>query len=163
MGSLLRRVASTLLLTSGVGVGSVALAAEFSPAGPFTSAAGTLTIRTPSTFGSPLTCGLTVAGNVSAFTGVHINTFSITGPGFCSLLKTTVLGWRVNAFSPTSALVDDVGFSITIPPATHCGPNQIYASWNYASHQLTVFNQALSGNCTLERMELTLPTLSIAN
>ncbi|WP_428553871.1 alkane oxidation protein activator PraB [Pseudomonas edaphica] len=162
MSRLLRRASSTLLLAGWIGIATVAQAAEFAPAGLFSSGFGTLTIRAPSTFGASLTCGVAMSGNVSAFTGVHISTVSITGGGYCSLLKPK-LSWRMSAYSMTSAWVDDVGFSVTGIPGSNCGPTEIYASWNNATHQLTVFNQALSGNCTLERLDIVLPTLSIVN
>ncbi|WP_248750014.1 alkane oxidation protein activator PraB [Pseudomonas sp. MWU15-20650] len=163
MRSALKWILSTVLLANGVGVASVAQAFQFVPAGPFTSAAGVLKIKTPSSFGATLTCALSMSGEVSAFTGLKITSVSITGPGICSLLKAKYLSWPVSANSLSSVNISDMGFSLvgSVLPPSNCGVSEINANWNPANKSVTASNQALSGNCTIEQLDIVFPALSL--
>ncbi|MFC6300900.1 hypothetical protein GNF76_16010 [Pseudomonas sp. CCM 7893] len=142
----------------------MASAASFVPPGMFSGAGGTITIKTPTTFGSPVTCGISVNGSIGEFTEPRITGVSITGAGVCGLLKANYLSWPLRADSLTSGYLSEVGFTIKgILPATNCGFGTMNINWNNVSKRLTVSNQALSGNCTVVSLEIVLPSLSIAN
>ncbi|QLG93789.1 protein activator of alkane oxidation PraB [Pseudomonas yamanorum] len=142
------------------GAASMATAASVSPEGPFSTNAGTIVVKSPSSFGAAVTCGITFTGNVSG--GVaSINGASLTGGGLCSLPTLTNIPWVLTAASPTTGTVTNVGYKITSIPATNCGPTTIAVAWTAGTKTLSAANQSLSGNCTVVSLSVVAPTLSV--
>ncbi|WP_248750013.1 alkane oxidation protein activator PraB [Pseudomonas sp. MWU15-20650] len=142
------------------GAASMATAATITPDGPFSTSAGSIVVKSPSSFGAAVTCGITFTGNVSG--GVaSINGATLTGGGLCSLPTLTNLPWVLTATAPTAGNVTNVGYKIASIPATNCGPTPIVVAWDAASKKLTATNQSLSGNCTVVSLDVTAPTLSV--
>ncbi|MFC6300901.1 protein activator of alkane oxidation PraB [Pseudomonas sp. CCM 7893] len=142
------------------GAASMATAASVSPEGPFSTNAGTIVVKSPSSFGAAVTCGITFTGNVSG--GVaSINGATLTGGGLCGLPKLTNIPWVLTAASPTTGTVTNVGYQITSIPATNCGPTTIAVAWTAGTKTLSAASQALSGNCTVVSLSVVAPTLSV--
>ncbi|KAB0570352.1 protein activator of alkane oxidation PraB [Pseudomonas palleroniana] len=142
------------------GAASMASAASVSPDGPFSTSAGTIVVKSPSSFGAAVTCGITFTGNVSG--GVaSINGATLTGGGLCALPTLTNLPWVLTAATGTTGTVTNVGYKISSIPATNCGPTTIAVAWNPSSKTLSAANQALSGNCTVVSLSVAAPTLTV--
>ncbi|MBT2372276.1 alkane oxidation protein activator PraB [Pseudomonas fluorescens] len=142
------------------GAASMATAASVSPEGPFSTNAGTIVVKSPSSFGAAVTCGITFTGNVSG--GVaSINGASLTGGGLCSLPTLTNIPWVLTAASATTGTVTNVGYKIASVPATNCGPTTINVAWTPGTKTLSAANQSLSGNCTVVSLSVVAPTLSV--
>ncbi|MCS3417580.1 protein activator of alkane oxidation PraB [Pseudomonas yamanorum] len=142
------------------GAASMASAASISPDGPFSTSAGTIVVKSPSSFGAAVTCGITFTGNVSG--GVaSINGASLTGGGLCGLPTLTNLPWVLTAATGTTGSVTNVGYKITSIPATNCGPTTIAVTWTPGSKTLSAANQALTGNCTVVSLSVVAPTLTV--
>lgn len=142
------------------GAASVATAASVSPEGPFSTNAGTIVVKSPSSFGAAVTCGITFTGNVSG--GVaSINGASLTGGGLCSLPTLTNIPWVLTAASATTGTVTNVGYKISSIPATNCGPTTINVAWTPGTKTLSAANQSLSGNCTVVSLSVVAPSLSV--
>jgi hypothetical protein len=142
------------------GAASMASAASVSPDGPFSTNAGTIVVKSPSSFGAAVTCGITFTGNVSG--GVaSINGASLTGGGLCALPTLTNLPWVLTAASGTTGTVTNVGYKITSIPATNCGPTTIAVAWDPSSKTLSAANQSLSGNCTVVSLSVAAPSLTV--
>ncbi|AZF15964.1 alkane oxidation protein activator PraB [Pseudomonas sp. R3-18-08] len=142
------------------GAASMASAASVSPDGPFSTNAGTIVVKSPSSFGAAVTCGITFTGNVSG--GVaSINGATLTGGGLCSLPTLTNLPWVLTASTGTTGTVTNVGYKITSIPATNCGPTPIAVTWAAGTKTLSAANQSLSGNCTVVSLNVVAPTLTV--
>ncbi|AZF37270.1 protein activator of alkane oxidation PraB [Pseudomonas sp. R4-39-08] len=142
------------------GAASMASAASVSPDGPFSTNAGTIVVKSPSSFGAAVTCGITFTGNVSG--GVaSINGATLTGGGLCSLPTLTNLPWVLTASTGTTGTVTNVGYKITSIPATNCGPTPIAVNWAAGTKTLSAANQSLSGNCTVVSLNVVAPTLTV--
>ncbi|AZF42429.1 protein activator of alkane oxidation PraB [Pseudomonas sp. R1-43-08] len=142
------------------GAASMASAASVSPDGPFSTNAGTIVVKSPSSFGAAVTCGITFTGNVSG--GVaSINGATLTGGGLCALPKLTNLPWVLTASTGTTGTVTNVGYKISSIPATNCGPTPIAVTWAAGTKTLSAANQSLSGNCTVESLNVVAPTLTV--
>ncbi|MGH8452205.1 alkane oxidation protein activator PraB [Pseudomonas sp.] len=142
------------------GAASMASAASVSPDGPFSTNAGTIVVKSPSSFGAAVTCGITFTGNVSG--GVaSINGASLTGGGLCALPTLTNLPWVLTAASGTTGTVTNVGYKISSIPATNCGPTTIAVAWDPSSKTLSAANQSLSGNCTVVSLSVAAPSLTV--
>ena len=142
------------------GAASMASAASITPDGPFTTNPGTIVVKSPSSFGAAVTCGITFTGNVSG--GVaSINGASLTGGGLCALPTLTNLPWVLTAATSTTGTVTNVGYKITSLPSTNCGPTPIAVAWTAASKTLSASNQSLSGNCTVVSLSVVAPTLTV--
>lgn len=142
------------------GAASMANAAWISPEGAFSTSPGTIKVKSPSSFGAEVTCGITFTGTVSG--GVaSINGATLTGGGLCALPKLTNLPWVLYAGSATTGTVTNVGYDITSIPSTHCGPTPITVAWNPSTKTLSATNQALSGNCTVTSLSVDAPSLTV--
>ncbi|TSD77346.1 protein activator of alkane oxidation PraB [Pseudomonas sp. KBS0710] len=142
------------------GAASMASAASITPDGPFSTNPGTIVVKSPSSFGAAVTCGITFTGNVSG--GVaSINGATLTGGGLCSLPTLTNLPWVLTAATGTTGTVTNVGYKITSIPATNCGPTPIAVAWTPGTKTLSAANQSLSGNCTVVSLSVVAPTLSV--
>lgn len=142
------------------GAASMASAASITPDGPFSTNPGTIVVKSPSSFGAAVTCGITFTGNVSG--GVaSINGATLTGGGLCSLPTLTNLPWALTAATGTTGTVTNVGYKITSIPATNCGPTPIAVAWTPGTKTLSAANQSLSGNCTVVSLSVVAPTLSV--
>lgn len=158
-----------------LGATSMANAFSITPDGPFSTTAGTIVVQSPSSFGAAVTCGITFNGTVSGGIAT-ISGASLTGGGLCglpSLKNIPSPGWVLKATSATTGTVDNVGYTIAkslLFPATDCGSNTINVTWNGATHVLNAAGQGLTGhttgsgnqNCTVQSLNVTAPTLSIA-
>ncbi|AZF10725.1 protein activator of alkane oxidation PraB [Pseudomonas sp. R2-37-08W] len=142
------------------GAASMASAASVSPDGPFSTNAGTIVVKSPSSFGAAVTCGITFTGNVSG--GVaSINGATLTGGGLCALPTLTNLPWVLTAATGTTGTVTNVGYKINSIPATNCGPTPIAVTWAAGTKTLSAANQSLSGNCTVVSLNVVAPTLTV--
>eukprot|EP01132_Coremiostelium_polycephalum_P014516 gene14516-17618_t len=100
------------------GAASMAGAATISPAGAaFTTAAGgTITVKSPSSFGAAVTCNISFTGAVNAAgTGASINSAAVSGSNpLCNLPTMTNLPWVLTppatGISPGTAT--NVGYKI---------------------------------------------------
>ena len=131
--------------------------------GPFTTSAGQIVVKSPSSFQAAVTCGITFTGNVSAGIAT-ISGATLTGGGLCALpvLKNIPSpGWVLTAGTTTTGTVTNVGYTISSFPSTNCGPNSIAVTWNESSKTLSASNQSLSGNCTIVSLSATAPKLSV--
>ncbi|NWE14422.1 alkane oxidation protein activator PraB [Pseudomonas yamanorum] len=138
---------------------SMAVAAGFSPPGPFSGTNGSVVLKLPSTFQAPMTCGLSLSGAIDA-NGVAIISSAVPATnGLCPLLKVTGLPWTVNLSSTTQGSLNNIGFSMAklgVPGDSVCGPVNVVASWDNSTHVLSATNQAMSGYCTLVSLNATL-------
>lgn len=142
------------------GAASMASAASVSPDGPFSTNAGTIVVKSPSSFGAAVTCGITFTGNVSG--GVaSINGASLTCGGLCALPTLTNLPWVLTAATGTTGTVTNVGYKISSIPATNCGPTTIAVAWTPGTKTLSATNQSLTGNCTVVSLNVVAPTLTV--
>ncbi|AYG08328.1 protein activator of alkane oxidation PraB [Pseudomonas fluorescens] len=160
------RVSSFALL---FGAASMASAVSIIPEGPFTTEAGTIVVTSPSSFGAPITCGVTFGGNVSAGVAT-ITSATLTGGGLCNLPKMKNVpspGWVLTATSYNastgigSGTVSNVGWTVAFP-SSNCGPGTLNGEWNQATRTLTGKNQPLSGNCAVQSLTVKVPSLSVA-
>jgi len=156
----LKTLVSLTALAVCMGAASMASAATITPDGPFSTSAGTIVVKSPSSFGAAVTCGITFTGNVSGGVAT-INGATLTGGGLCGLPTLTNIPWVLTATSPTVGTVTNVGYKISSIPATNCGPTTIAVAWNAGSKKLTAANQSLSGNCTVVSLDVTAPTLTV--
>ncbi|EPL07146.1 protein activator of alkane oxidation PraB [Pseudomonas sp. TH05] len=133
--------------------------------GPFSTSAGQIVVKSPSSLQAPVTCGITFTGNVSGGIAT-INGASLTGGGLCALpvLKNIPSpGWVLTASSLTNGTVTNVGYTIASFPSTNCGPNTIAVTWNESTKTLSGSNIGLTGNCTIVSLSATAPKLSVTN
>ncbi|WP_248798611.1 alkane oxidation protein activator PraB [Pseudomonas sp. MWU13-2105] len=148
-----------------LGAASMANAAKFSPDGTYASlASGTIVVKSPSSFGAPVTCGITFSGNVTS--GVATVTgASLTGGGLCGvpvLKNIPSPGWVLTATSLTTADASGVGYTIASIPSTNCGPSTLTGLvWDPTAHTLTG-SGALSGGCTVSSLTLNVATTPVA-
>ncbi|MFL1417151.1 alkane oxidation protein activator PraB [Pseudomonas fildesensis] len=152
------------------GTASMANAASITPNGSFTTNAGTIVVTSPSSFGQPVTCGITFGGTVTAGVAT-ITSAKLTGGGLCGLptLKNIPSpGWVLTAtsFNATTGLgagtVTNVGWTVAFP-ASNCGAGSINVVWNQATHTLsTPSSQSLSGSCAVQSLSVVAPSLSLA-
>ncbi|MPQ87097.1 protein activator of alkane oxidation PraB [Pseudomonas sp. MAFF 730085] len=142
------------------GAASMASAASVAPEGPFSTSPGTLVVKSPSSFGAAVTCGITFTGTVSG--GVaSISGAALTGGGLCALPTLTNLPWVLTAATGTTGTVTNVGYKITSVPATNCGPTTIAVAWAPGTKTLSAANQSLSGNCSVVSLSVVAPTLTV--
>lgn len=151
------------------GAASMANAASIIPNGAFTTDPGTIVVTSPSSFGAPVTCGITFGGTVTGGVAT-ITSASLTGGGLCGLPKLKNIpspGWVLTAtsFAPSTGIgagnVTNVGWTVAFP-ASNCGPGTITVAWNQATKMLTAANQALSGSCAVQSLSVKAPSLSLA-
>ncbi|KAA8563473.1 hypothetical protein FX985_03542 [Pseudomonas extremaustralis] len=162
MGSLITLVNATSI-TLCLALGAVANAASFSPPGATfsTSAAGTITIKSPSTFGAAVTCGITLAGVISADgADAKINTVSFSGGPGCALYQPTHLAWNLTPKSISTGSLNGLGLTYTttspVWPTTNCGPSNIALTLANTTDGLSFHttNQALSGSCAIVGVDI---------
>ncbi|MCU7646368.1 alkane oxidation protein activator PraB [Pseudomonas piscis] len=145
-----------------LGAASMANAATIVPNGAFTTSAGTIVVKSPSSFGAPVTCGITFSGNVSGGVAT-ITGASLTGGGLCGLPKLKNIpspGWVLTANDLTNGTVTNVGFTVAFP-ASNCGASTIAVKWDPATKTISANNQALSGNCSVDSLAVQAPGLSV--
>jgi len=144
----------------------MASAASFSPVNQaFTTTGGSITVKSPSSFGAAVTCNIQFTGKVRADgSAADITAATVSGSSqLCSLPKMTNLPW---VLSPAGT-VTNVGYTIAaIPPlipATNCGPSTIAVTLaNVAGGaSLAASNQALTGGCTVVTLGVTATGVSL--
>lgn len=169
----LKTLVSLSALAVCMGAASMANAVSISPNGAFTTSGGTIVVKSPSSFGAAVSCGITFSGTVTAGIAT-ITGASLTGGGLCALptLKNIPSpGWVLTATSLSGGTVTNVGYTISnaLFPRTDCGPDTINVTFNNSTHVLTAANQPLTGhttgsgnqNCTVQTLNVTAPTLTI--
>lgn len=164
MQNLVRRICVATLIAGAALVSSVATGATYAPVGPFHSSSGTLVLKTPSTFQLAVTCGISVAGEVTAAGAVNVTNTTFSGSNsICSFIHVTNPGWAVTANTYLSSVASNFQFYVTgFGGATsYCGPSSFNVSWSGALQTWTATNQALSGQCTIVSMEMYLPSLTV--
>jgi len=149
------------------GAASMANAATITPAGPFTTSAGTIVVTSPSFCGRPITCGVTFGGTVTSGV-VTITAATLSGGGLCGLpvLKNIPSpGWVLSAtsYDPVTkkgtATVTNVGWTVAFPPS-NCGPGTLNLVWDEVTQTLsTTSSQSLSGSCAVQSLSVKAPTL----
>nr|WP_314563524.1 alkane oxidation protein activator PraB [uncultured Pseudomonas sp.] len=165
----LKTLVSLSALAVCMGAASMASAATITPEGSFTTSAGTIVVTSPSSFGAPVTCGITFGGTVKDGKAT-ITAASLTGGGLCNLptLKNIPApGWglSITSFNAASGLgagvVNNVGWTVAFP-ASNCGAGSINVNWNQATHTLTTpSSQSLSGSCAVQSLSVTAPSLTV--
>lgn len=155
------------------GAASMACAATISPAGAaFTTAAGgTITVKSPSSFGAAVTCNISFTGAVNAAgTGASINSAAVSGSNpLCNLPTMTNLPWVLTppatGISPGTAT--NVGYKIAgsppVIPATNCGPTTIAITLANTAGGLSVgaSGQSLAGGCTVQTLGVVAPGITV--
>ena len=149
------------------GAASMASAATFSPGGATftTNAGGSITVKSPSSFGGAVTCNISFTGTVRADgSAADITAATVSGTSqLCSLPHMTNLPW---VLSPAGT-VTNVGYTIAaIPPlipATNCGPSTIAVTLANVTGgaSLGASNQPLTGGCTVHSLTVTAPGVSV--
>ncbi|NWN49027.1 protein activator of alkane oxidation PraB [Pseudomonas sp. MAFF 301514] len=166
----LKTLVSLTALTVCMGAASMASAATITPAGPFTTSAGTIVVTSPSSAGAPITCGITFGGTVAGSGVVTITSAALTGGGLCGLptLKNIPSpGWVLTAtsYDPVTkkgtATVTNVGWTVAFPPS-NCGAGTLNLVWDETTQTLsTPSSQPLSGNCAVQSLTVKAPTLHV--
>ncbi|MFC3942843.1 protein activator of alkane oxidation PraB [Pseudomonas gingeri NCPPB 3146 = LMG 5327] len=169
----IKTLVSVTAIAACLGAASMATASTINPDGPFSTTAGSITVRSPSSFGGAITCGITftgtVTGGVASITGA-----SLTGGGLCGVPVLTGLPWTLTATSGTTASVTNVGYNIAktfLYPATQCGPSPLSLNWNATSHVLSLATagQTLTGhttgtgdqNCYVDALSVTAGSITV--
>ncbi|KTC39913.1 MAG: alkane oxidation protein activator PraB [Pseudomonas sp.] len=148
-------VSATALFTC-LGAASMANAASIvfdsgATSGNFTTPGGSLTVRSPSSFGAAVTCDINFSGTIN--NGVaSITGATVSGSNaLCNLPKITGLPWLLSASSTTAGTVTNVGYSISFFPATNCGPTTINVAWSNSTNSISLSSpQSLAGGCTVD-------------
>ncbi|HCT07856.1 MULTISPECIES: alkane oxidation protein activator PraB [unclassified Pseudomonas] len=163
----LKTLVSLTALAVCMGAASMASAQSFSPANQSftTNSGGTITVKSPSSFGAAVTCNISFTGKVRADgSAADITAATVSGSNqLCSLPHLTNLPW---VLSPAGT-VTNVGYTIAaIPPlipATNCGPSTIAVALSNVTGgaALSATNQPLSGSCTVVTLSVTAPGVSI--
>ncbi|WP_430443949.1 MAG: alkane oxidation protein activator PraB [Pseudomonas piscis] len=119
--------------------------------GNFTTPGGSITVRSPSSFGAPVTCNINFSGSINnGIASITGATVSGSNP-LCSLPKITGLPWTLTANSTTAGTVTNVGYSISSFPSTNCGPTTIAVAWSNTTNSLSLSTpQSLAGGCTVD-------------
>ncbi|NMY86926.1 protein activator of alkane oxidation PraB [Pseudomonas sp. WS 5411] len=142
-------------------VASMASAVTISPEGPFTTDPGSIVVKSPSSFGAAVTCGITFTGRVIGGVAM-IYTVNTTGSGLCFMQPVVIVSpWVLTAESLTTGTMTNVIYKIPFVPTTNCGPTTIQLSWDPATKALSSANQSLSGNCTVVSLRVGAPTLTV--
>jgi len=154
-----------------IGTASMASAAGFSPAGAaFTSSSGgTITIKSPTTFGAAITCNIQFSGLVRGDgSAADIFSASVSGSSaLCRLPNLTNLPWVLTPPASVSGngVLANVGYAIPASslPGTQCGPTAIVASQANGAGgiDLAAANQVLSGFCTVVSLSTHIPNVII--
>ncbi|MBH3422761.1 alkane oxidation protein activator PraB [Pseudomonas gessardii] len=152
------------------GAASMASAASFSPIGAtfVTDAAGTIIVKSPSSFQQPVTCKAVFEGKVRPDGKADITKVTIS-PGssaLCNLPNITGLPWLLEATSTTAGKAHNVGYTITSFPPTNCGPSSIdvvlaSTPTPFPSITLAANNQPLSGSCTVVTLNVSASGVTI--
>ncbi len=143
-------------------VASMASAATISPEGPFTTNPGSIIVKSPSSFGAAVTCGITFTGKVIGGVAM-IYTANTTGSGQCFSQPVVIFPpWVLSATRGNTGLtMTNVSYKIQSIPATNCGPTSILVSWDPNTKTLSSANQSLSGNCTVVSLSVGAPSLTV--
>lgn len=166
----LKTLVSLSALAVCMGAASMAGAASFSPVGKTfqTDATGTIVVKSPSSFGAAVTCKAVFSGTVRSDGKADI-TNVVVSPGsstLCNLPQITGLPWLLTPVTTTSGTATNVGYTITsVPPlipGTSCGPSIINVALASTTGPLdsdktitlTAANQALSGGCTVQSLNV---------
>ncbi|MFL1386272.1 alkane oxidation protein activator PraB [Pseudomonas tritici] len=162
----LKTLVSFTALTVCMGAASMANAASFSPIGAnfTTDGTGTIVVKSPSSFGAAVTCKAVFTGKVRSDGKADITNVVIS-PGsstLCNLPKITGLPWLLTPVTTTSGTAANVGYTITaVPPlipGTACGPSTINVTLASTASPdtitLSATNQALSGGCTVQSLNV---------
>ncbi|MCU7646369.1 alkane oxidation protein activator PraB [Pseudomonas piscis] len=159
----MKKIVLVAAMAACLGTSFAAGAATIVPDGPFSSSSGQIVVKTPSTFGAPFTCNMTLSGTVSGGIAT-ISNIALSGKGFCVIPKLKNIptpGWIWKANDLTNGTLSNVGVTLAMFPVTDCGPNTIAVKWDPASKTLSSTNQSLSGNCTVTSLSATFPTLDV--
>jgi len=143
-------------------VSSMASAATISPEGPFTTNPGSIIVKSPSSFGAAVTCGITFTGKVIGGVATIYNA-AITGGGLCILQPVVIFPpWVLSVTRGSTGLtMTNVSYKLQSIPTTNCGPTSILVSWDPNTKTLSSTNQSLSGNCTVVSLSVGAPTLTV--
>ncbi|NVZ50507.1 protein activator of alkane oxidation PraB [Pseudomonas sp. B6002] len=149
---------------------SIASAGTFSPYNmPFTTVGGTITLKSPSTFGAALTCAIQLTGHI-AHDGLvaYYSSATITGTNaLCSLYKMNDMPMVLTSITGSAGTLSNVSFTVVgappIIPATHCSAATISVSvFNDAGGLTSVANnQVLPGSCTVLSMRVAAPGVGV--
>jgi len=158
----LKTLVSLSALAVCMGAASMANAVSLSPLNTGFTAAGTITVKSPTSFQAAITCDVTFTGNVDGVGKGQITGDVVGGSNdLCHRPVITGTPWVLSATSLSGVVaagnVTGVGYNITLPPlpATACGPSTITVGYNNTSHVLTATNQPLAPNCTVQNLSVT--------
>lgn len=146
-----------------LGAASLASAATIgAPGQTFNTPGGSITVKSPSSYGAAVTCSIDFHGVVNANGTATIDGATVSGSNpLCGLPKMKGFpnpGWTLALNTNpdntvTKGTVTNVGYTIAFIPATNCGPTTIDVTWDGTSLHAT--NQALSGSCTVVSLDAT--------
>ncbi|MGF6094643.1 alkane oxidation protein activator PraB [Pseudomonas sp. 18175] len=158
----LKTLVSLSALVVCMGAASMASAVSLSPLNTNFTAAGTIVVKSPSSFQLPITCNVTFTGNVDNVGLGKITGVAVSGSSsLCGLPQITGTPWTLTATTLTAptavGTVDNVGYTISgsglIP--SNCGPSTIAVAYNNTTKVLTATNQSLAGSCTVQSLSVT--------
>ncbi|MGH8447857.1 alkane oxidation protein activator PraB [Pseudomonas sp.] len=141
---------------------SMSSAASISPEGPFTTEPGYIIVKSPSSFGAAVTCGITLGGNI--INGMaRVERVVMTGGGLCIYVPMFIGSpWLLSVTRGSTGLtMTNVSYKIQSIPTTNCGPTSILVSWDPNTKTLSSANQSLSGNCTVVSLSVGAPSLTV--
>jgi len=145
---------SLVSLMAGLGFASMASAATITPVNSDFTATGTIILSSYSLAHVPISCNATFKGRVTA-DGAYaaIDSVSLAGSKdfWCQTYKFNGLPWKLTASSPTTGKIEGVAFNVL---NSTCGPSTINTTWNNTSNTLAASSQPLSGNCTINSLNV---------
>lgn len=141
------------------------------PGSLFTSSpTGTITLKTPSSFGASVTCRIQLTGGVrldGSAADIQYARFSGTEPLCQRIQMNNGATWKLTPTTLTTGDLSNVGFVITallpIIPASNCGPATISVGLVNGPGVVNVsaLNMYLPGSCAVASLNVAIPATSI--
>lgn len=148
-----------------------ASAATFSSPGMqfTTSPTGTITLKSPSSFGAAVNCNIQLTGGVRAdASAIDIQHIRVSGTAaLCQRIQMNNLVWKITPTSLTGGTVSNVGLFVAgIPPlipVSDCGPATVSLGLGNGPGVVNVWamNMYLPGNCNVASLNVAIPNTSI--
>jgi hypothetical protein len=135
-----------------------------------TSPTGTITLKTPSSFGASVTCRIQLTGGVrldGSAADIQYVRFSGTEPLCQRIQMNNGATWKLTPTTLTTGDLSNVGFVITallpIIPASNCGPATISVGLVNGPGVVNVsaLNMYLPGSCAVASLNVAIPATSI--
>lgn len=154
-----------------VSVPLVASAATFSNPGSLftTSPTGTITLRSPSSFGAAINCNIQLSGGVRLDgSAIDIQSIRLSGAeALCQRVQMNNLVWKLTPTTLTAGVLSNLGFVIApllpLIPASNCGPATFSLGLANGPGVLNVsaLSLYLPGSCSVSSLNVAIPATSI--